>query len=222
MIDRPKVRRLRSTPITTGFALLGVLWIIIGLSVVALAMGRVSWRAITTAQTERDRTVGRWLADGCQARFRSAANESLSTDPTHAAAAWGTLDRALLDDHPPVLTGCDITMRTAGRVVLDRADASALDTLPGISLAAIAHILQFQQTGTAITNLVMIESILTPSAKQLLDTHYQDLLKETTTEPDVWVVRARAHAGPSGTPVNIEMRLVRAGTRVAVVRWIEW
>src|SRR5580704_15704926 len=69
----------------TGFALLGVLWIIVGLSVLALAMGRVSWHAVTTAEIAHDRIVGRWLGEGCIARMRSVTNGLLANDPTHAA-----------------------------------------------------------------------------------------------------------------------------------------
>ena len=212
----------RRVSTSTGFALLGVLWIIVGLSVVALAMGRMSWHAIMAAQTQHGRIVGRWLADGCLARFRSVTNGLLGAEAARATTIWRTLDRTLLVDSGAALTECDISMQTAGRIVLNRAVTSDLDTLPGMTLEAIAHILQFQQAGTPITDLVLVESALTRPAKLLFDTHYRDLLIETTPEPDVWVVRARAHVGVPPTPVNIEMRLVRAGARAAVVRWVEW
>lgn len=221
-IRERRMRRLQRVGTLPGFALLGVLWIIVGLSVVALAMSRASWHAITMAQTEHDRIIGRWWADGCLARFRAVTNGVLHADPTRATSVWRTLDHTLLTDSAAVLTGCDLDMQTAGRIVLDRATASELDTLPGMTLEATACILQYQQARIPITDLVLIESELTPAAKVLFDTHYRELLAKTTIEPDIWVVRARAHAGTTRTPVNIEVRLVRAGDRAAVVRWIEW
>ena len=205
-----------------GFALLGVLWIVVGLSVIALAMARVSWHAVRYAEIEHDQVVGRWLAEGCIARLRSVTNSALSADPVHAAVVWRVLDRVLAVDSAAALGGCDLTLRTAGRVVLDRATAADLDTLPGMTMEAIARILQMQQEGEAITDLLLVEAALTPTARALLDAHYPELLRETTTEPDAWVVRARTHIGTPPTPVNLEVRFVRGGSRAAIMRWVEW
>ncbi len=211
---------------TLGFALLGVLWIIVGLSVLALAMGRVSRHAVTVAEIAHDQIVGRWLADGCLARLRSVTNGVLA-DPTHQATVWRVLDRMVLVDSSATLTGCELSLRPDGRIVLDRASVTDLDTIPGMTLEAIARIVQMQQARTPITDLLLIERALTPAAKALFDAHYLDVLQRTTIEPDAWVVRARAQGAPPAlgippTPVNIEARLVRAGNRVAVMRWVEW
>jgi len=207
---------------TTGFALLGVLWIIVGLSVLALAMARVSGHAITMAEINHDRIAGRWVAEGCLARLRSVTNNVLANEPTHAIVVWRTLDRTLLTDSASAITGCDLSLKTDGRIVLDRASAAELDTLPGMTTEAIARIAQMQQAGTPITDLVLIESALTPTAKALFDAHYMELLRHLTVDPDAWLVRARAHVGTALAPVNIEARLVRAGNRAAVMRWVEW
>jgi hypothetical protein len=216
-----------NTTCNTGFALLGVLWIIVGLSVLAMAMARVSWHAVTMAEIEHDRIVGRWLGEGCLARMRSVTNSLLANDPTHAAVVWRTLDRALLTDSATVIAGCELSLRTDGRIVLDRASAAELDTLPGMTTEAIARIAQMQQSRTPITDLLLVEAALTPSARALFDAHYAELLRLVTVDPDAWVVRARAHMEASAvgippTPVNIEVRLVRAGSRAAVMRWVEW
>ena len=205
-----------------GFALLGVLWIVVGLSVMALAMARISWHAVTYAEIEHDQIVGRWLAEGCLARLRGVTNNTLSADPVHAVVVWRALDRVLLVDSAAALDGCDLTLQPAGRVVLDHATAADLDTLPGMTTEAIARILQMQQDRKPITDLLLVEAVLTPTAKALLDAHYTELLRETTTEPDAWVVRARMHVGTPPTPFNLEVRFVRAGSRAAVMRWVEW
>lgn len=209
-----------------GFALLGVLWIITGLGVVALAMGRISRRAVAQSEIEYDRIVGRWLAEGCLARLRSVTNGMLEGDPLHAPVVWQTLDRVLADSSA-ALTGCDLSLRPDGRIVLDRASAPDLDTLPGMTLEAIAHVLGMQRAGTPITNLLLIEGALTPAAKAAFDANYVALLQRITVEPDAWLVRARARVDAPATeipptPVNIEVRLVRAGSRAAVMRWVEW
>jgi type II secretory pathway pseudopilin PulG len=204
-----------------GFALLAVLWIIIVLGVLAIMVSRVTYRALTGAREERDRVVGRWNAEGCIARLRAVSDAVLREDPYRARDRWQQLDSIVGIDSVAAFTGCDLTVRTTGRPVLTRASASELDSLPGMTPEAVAKLLQLRAT-RPLTDLLPLAASLSPGARALFDASYADLSRRLVTEPDAWVVRSQAHLGVPPTPVNIEARFVRAGTRAALVGWKEW
>lgn len=204
-----------------GFTLLAVLWIIIGLGVLAGALAQRAQHAFAVTRGTHDRIVGRWLAEGCLARWQALVNEVMQADPTHAGAAWRDLERTM-QDSVGMLDGCDLVVHVDGRLMLTRATDAQLAALPGMTPEAIARIIEFRVRGMPITDLLQIEGLLSPVSKLIFDAHYAELTRVTTAEPDVWVVRARAHVGEPSTPMNVEARFVRGGTRAAVVRWVEW
>jgi hypothetical protein len=205
-----------------GFALLGVLWIIITLGVLAITIARLTYRAIAAAQGEQDRVTGRWSAEGCIARVRAVSDAVLSENPYRARDRWIALDSIVEIDSAPTLLGCDVTVRTDGRPVLARAPTAELDSLPGMTPEAVAKILQLRLTSPPLTDLIRVAAALSPDARAAFDASYAQLSRRLAAEPDAWVVRSRAHFGEPPTPVNIEARFVRAGTRAALVRWVEW
>ena len=204
-----------------GFALLAVLWIIIALGVLAITVSRVTYRALAGAQGEKDRVTGRWSAEGCIARLRAVSDAVLGEDPYRARDRWQKLDFIVGVDSASALTGCDITIRLDGRPVISRATAAELDSLPGMTPEAVAKILQLRAI-RPLTDLLPVAASLSPDARAVFDASYQELSRRLATEPDAWVVRSQAHLGVPPTPVNVEARFVRAGTRAALVRWIEW
>jgi len=204
-----------------GFTLLAVLWIIISLGVLAGVLGQRARRAVAVTQGAHDRIVGRWLAEGCLARWQALVNEVMSANPTQASGAWRDLERTM-HDSGAMLDGCDLDVRVDGRLMLSRATDVQLAGLPGMTPEAIARIFEFRARGEPITDLLQIEGQLSPVAKLMFDAHYAELTRVTTVEPDVWVVRSRAHVGVPPTPMNVEVRFVRGGTRAAVIRWVEW
>jgi hypothetical protein len=205
-----------------GFALLAVLWIVIALGVLAITVSRTTYRALTGAQGEKDRIIGRWSAEGCIARVRAVSDAVLAEDPSRAGEKWQKLDSIVGADSASSLTGCDFTILLGGRPVLARATAADLDSLPGMTPEAVATILQLQSMGAPLTDLVPVASALSPGARAVFDASYAQLSRRLALEPDAWVVRSRAHLGVPPTPVNVEVRLVRAGTRAALTSWIEW
>jgi hypothetical protein len=211
-----------SLSLRRGFALLAVLWIIIALGVLAITVATVTYRAIGAAQGERDRLVGRWSAEGCIARFRAVGDAVLGEDPYRASDRWRVLDSIIGVDSASALAGCDVTVRMDGRPVLGRASAAELDSLPGMTHEAVAKILQLRATRAPLSDLFPVAASLSPDARAVFDAHYLELSRLLVTEPDAWVVRSRAHLGVPPTPVNVEARFVRAGTRAALVRWVEW
>jgi hypothetical protein len=211
-----------SRSVRRGFALLGVLWIIITLGVLAITFARLTYRAIAAAQGEQDRVTGRWSAEGCIARVRAVSDAVLSENPYRARDRWITLDSIVEVDSAPTLLGCDVSLRTDGRPVVARASAAELDSLPGMTPESVAKIIQLRVTSPPLTDLIRVANALSPDARLAFDASYQQLSRRLAAEPDAWVVRSRAHFGVPPTPVNIEARFVRAGTRAALVRWVEW
>lgn len=204
-----------------GFALLAVIWILIGVSVLALLTGTAGRRAVARAEYERDRLAGRWRAEGCIERLRSVLNGAMKSR-LGAVGTWRNADRIALQDSVSRFDGCELSMDVDGRVVWSRASEAALDSLPGMSFEAVAKVLRMQSDGIPITDILLVEGQLSPEARAAFDSHFVDLSRLTTIEPDAWIVRSRAHIGSPSAPVNIKVRLVRAGERIAIVRWVEW
>lgn len=205
-----------------GFALLAVLWIIVALGVLAITASRVTHRAIASAEGERDRVTGRWIAEGCIARLRSLMDAALAADPDSAAAKWGALDSVVGVDSIRTLSKCDVSLRVAGWSVLGRTSAAELDSLPGMTGEAVATILRLRTERKSNATLALLAPQLSRDGRAIFEAHYAELSRRLVVEPDVWVVRSRAHLGVPATPVNIEAQFIRGGNRAAPVRWIEW
>lgn len=119
--------------------------------------------------------------------------------------------------------GLDTLLGTEpGRLVLDRAPLAVLAALPGMSNEALARLAEMRLRGVRVTDLLALSAQLSPAARAALLAHYADLVHLTTTEPDAWIVRAEGHAPLSPVTVVLEVRLVRAGRRAAIVRRREW
>jgi hypothetical protein len=205
-----------------GFALLAVLWIIVALGVLGITASRAVHRAVASAEGERDRVAGRWVAEGCIARLRAASDAVLSEDPYSAAARWSKLDSVVGVDSVHSLPKCDLSLRVAGRPVLGRASAAELGSLPGMTNEAVAIILRMRGDKNADADLALLAAQLSRDGRAIFDEHYAELTRRLAIEPDAWVVRSRAHLGVPPTPVNIEAWFIRGGTRAALVRWVEW
>jgi hypothetical protein len=53
---------------------------------------------------------------------------------------------------------------------------------------------------------------------------YAELARATTAVPDAWIIVARGWSGIPRVTADVELRLVRAGWRAAIVRrrtWVE-
>ena len=72
-------------------------------------------------------------------------------------------------------------------------------------------------TGCDLTFRIERDSVSSDDTTAILDT-----LPTLAREPNAWLVRSQVHLGVPSTPVNLEVRFVRAGNRAALVRWVEW
>ncbi|GEM_PF-792337 len=116
----------------TGFALIAVLWILVGVSALALVMNLAGRDALSSAQNRLSGARARWRAEACLERVRAAATEALAGHATwmQEATTWETLDRAVLASPYVVDAHCDVTVNAPG-VALDinAADLAAFDAL---------------------------------------------------------------------------------------------
>lgn len=112
-----------------GFALLAVLWVLVGLAGLGLALSLVGRDAVGATQNRLSLARAYWLAEGCVNAARSAAADGLA-DPARADVAWRTLDEVVAASSLVASMGCDLSVQPAG-VTLDvnRADAEQLRRL---------------------------------------------------------------------------------------------
>ena len=121
------------------------------------------------------------------------------------------------------LTGMDSVFGVEpGRVPLGRAPLAVLASLPGFGDEAVARLAERRLRGEQPGDLLAFAASLSREARSTLLERYPELVALVTTEPDAWIVTSRASEGPRHVAAAIEVRLVRAGTRAAIVRRRTW
>jgi hypothetical protein len=104
------------------------------------------------------------------------------------------------------------------RVFLARAPLPIIAGLPGMNSEAVALIADRRASGIPIRDLDSLAAQLAIRSREALLEHYGELVRLTTSVPEAWVLTCRARIGQPAVTVMLELRLVRAGARVAVVR----
>lgn len=121
--------------------------------------------------------------------------------------------------------GLDTLLGTErGRVALNEAPLPVVAALPGFTREAVALVEEHRTRRVPIADLLTFAGELSPAARDTLQSHYSDLVQLTTTTPDAWVLTSRGTSGAPPITAAIELRLLRAGSRAAIVRqrtWIE-
>jgi Tfp pilus assembly protein PilX len=103
-----------------------------------------------------------------------------------------------------------------GRILLSRAPAAALATIPGLGPEAIATLLANRSSGEITVQGLM--AMLSPDARSLLQQHLMGLSTIATLTPDAWIVTASAARPGTARRSRVEVRLIRAGRRAAIMR----
>jgi DNA uptake protein ComE-like DNA-binding protein len=206
-----------------GFALLAVLWVIVALTALAGA-GVVGAR--TAGAVTRNRialTRARWAAEGCLA-VTLAALDSLaraarplapvSGDTLHFASGAECWTLAL---DPSARADND-----SDAVNLNAAPAEVLARLPGFGDEAVRVVMERRAWGERIGDLFQVIGRLPPPARATMMDRYGDLLRRVIFAPSRIVVTARGLAAGSPARATIEVVVVPAGPRAAVVRRRMW
>jgi type II secretory pathway component PulK len=111
-----------------------------------------------------------------------------------------------------------------GRIPLGQAPLPVLAALPGFTPQAVARIAELRLRGEAVPEAMALGGSLADAPRAELMRRGQELALLTTNVPEAWVVTARARVGAPPVTAAIELRLVRAGDRPAIVRrrtWVE-
>jgi type II secretory pathway component PulK len=108
------------------------------------------------------------------------------------------------------------------RIDLSHAPLAVLAALPGFTSEAVARVGEERLRGIQITDILALSARLSPAARATLISRYADLARLTVTEPDAWILQSRSSAGNPAITRVVELRLVRAGTRSAIVRKRSW
>jgi type II secretory pathway pseudopilin PulG len=109
-----------------------------------------------------------------------------------------------------------------GPLLLDRASTTALASLPGFSTEVVARVAEWRARGAndsrPLLDLQALISQVPGPAASALAPRVGELPVLQTTAPEVWILTARARYGVPAVSAEIELRLVRAQDRAAVVR----
>lgn len=317
---RPGLRPPGGARSEDGFALLVVLWVMVGLAALGLIVSLAGREAVAAAQNRIDLTRAAWRAEDCLERARAVIGEALLMEASGGSGGgvrpWNILDRIVPTAPPVAAAGCEISMRAAGevidlnaadeellrrlllarripparvdtlvhslldwrdaddtprlhgaerawyraarrhlprngaladvrelervrgfegighldgllgaepgRVALNHAPALVLSALPGFTEETVARILEQRLRGRAVEDLLALSGELSPDSREALLARYPDLVRITTAIPDAWLVTSRAREGTPPVTAVLEVRLVRAGTRAAMVRRRTW
>jgi type II secretory pathway component PulK len=108
-----------------------------------------------------------------------------------------------------------------GRVYLTRAPLHVLAALPGFGVEVLAEIAERRTVGIPVADLLDLGARLSPAARDALIGRYAELVRLTTMSPDAWIATSEATDG-SPPEATVELRLVHADRRAAIVRRRSW
>jgi len=123
------------------------------------------------------------------------------------------------------LTGLDTLLDVAAaRLDLDAAPLTDIAALPGFGAEAVEQVAELRARGAAVGDLSSFAARLSPASRAELAARSPELAALTAAGPEAWLLLVRATVGQPPVTSTLELRLVRAGDRAAVVRrrsWIE-
>lgn len=108
------------------------------------------------------------------------------------------------------------------RISLLHAPPAVLASLPGFGAEAVQRVLDMRSSRPTKIDLAVVANRLSAPARRRLMERFPEAAGRSTTEADGWVVAAQGYAGTPPVTVTVEVTLVRAGDRAAIVRRKIW
>jgi type II secretory pathway component PulK len=157
--------------------------------------------------------------------------------PNGAERAWYEVQHRFLPRDGPIADGHELVRVRGldslegidsllgvetGRVVLSRAPLPVIAALPGFSEDAVLRIGELRDQGPLPAELLTLAGSLSPSARDSLAARYAEVVPLVTIYPDAWIITADARDGDSPAVAFVEVRLARAGARIAILRHRTW
>lgn len=174
----------------------------------SIAAALLDWRDADTVTTPLGAEASWYHAAGRPAPTNAAFEDTAELALVRGLEHADTL-RALLGTEP-------------GRVVLDRAPLAVIASLPGMTPEAVGRITEQRWRHERVRDLAVLGASLSDEGRRALTSAYAVLAQRVTSEPDAWIVTARAVEGDPAVTATYEVRLVRAGRRAGVVRKRVW
>ena len=107
-----------------------------------------------------------------------------------------------------------------GRIPVDLAPLAVLATLPGMTEEALGRLAEQRMRGEPFHDVLRLTATLSPAARDSILTRYPELVGRVTADPDAWILTSTGRV--RGVQSVLEVRLVRAGSRAAIVRRRTW
>jgi type II secretory pathway component PulK len=108
------------------------------------------------------------------------------------------------------------------KIVLSRAPVAVLAALPGVGPEAIARLTERRAAGLPIRDVAQLADALSLPARAVLLANYAELARLTTVSPEAWTIISRFTAGKPAVTATLELRVMYAGGRVAIVQRRSW
>jgi general secretion pathway protein K len=109
-----------------------------------------------------------------------------------------------------------------GHIAINSASAAVLRSLPGFTEETIAYVLELRSRGLTVSNLLDLSAEVSVESRNAMIENFPEISRNVVVDPDAWFLTARARAGFPATEATIELRLVRANQRTAVLRRRSW
>ena len=104
------------------------------------------------------------------------------------------------------------------RILLSHAPLPVLATLPGMAPAALVEIDRRRSLGDSIVDLLRLAASVDSTGRADLLRNLSALNELTTALPDAWLLVGRAASGARPVSARLELRVVRSGRRLAILR----
>jgi len=105
-----------------------------------------------------------------------------------------------------------------GRILLARAPPAVLAALAGMSTSVLAVVEQRRAGGDSALDLQRLVAIAPAEARDALLASLPALTALVTGTPDAWVIASEATEGQPAVTSRLEVRVVRSGRRLAILR----
>jgi hypothetical protein len=105
-----------------------------------------------------------------------------------------------------------------GRVSLAHASVAVLSAVPGFTRETAETVASLAEAGTPVLDASDVVGKITSQSAAELTSHYPEIVRVTTADPDAWLLEVRATNGAPPTSVVVQWRLIRTGRRCVVVR----
>jgi hypothetical protein len=104
------------------------------------------------------------------------------------------------------------------RILLSHAPLPVLATLPGVTPTALAELDRRRAAGDSVVDVLRLATSLDSAGRAALLGNLSALNELATALPDAWLLVGHATSGAPPVSARLELRVVRSGRRLAILR----